>query len=144
MTEAKSIPELPPLQRRSLRAAAHHLNPVVSISQKGLSDTVVKEIDLCLRAHELIKVRLYGIEREQRAELEAELCTMLGCAPVQQIGNLMVLWREHTEDEKSALAARQSAKPKKPLNKKQAAAAAETTAKRRAVRRPAARSRNSS
>jgi putative YhbY family RNA-binding protein len=129
-----SVPELTPTQRRSLRAAAHHLNPVVSISQKGITPTVLGEIERCLAAHELIKLRLYGIEREQRAELQAEICRSLGCAPVQQIGNLLVLWRAKPEgsEEKSALAVRRPRGPR--LTKKQAAAAAERPAPRRRTR----------
>lgn len=105
--------ELNPTQRRALRAAAHHLNPVVSISQKGLSPTVMAEIDRCLKAHELIKVRLYGIEREARPALFAEICQTLACAEVQHIGNLLVLWREKPADEavkNSALATRRASR----------------------------------
>lgn len=89
---------LSPVQRRALRASAHHLNPVVSISQKGLTPSVLAEIDRCLKAHELIKLRLYGIEREVREALFIEICAALNCAEVQHIGNLLVLWRENPKD----------------------------------------------
>jgi RNA-binding protein len=56
-----------PQSRQALRARAHRLNPVVSISQKGLSPTVLAEIEAALRAHELIKIRIYGAERSERA-----------------------------------------------------------------------------
>ena len=116
--------ELSPIQRRALRAAAHNLNPVVSISQNGLTESVMKEIDLCLKSHELIKVRLYGIERDTRPALLTEICTQLACAPVQSIGNLLILWREKPEGEKEAKPAprRTGAKPR---TKKQLEAAAE-------------------
>ena len=122
MTE--NSPQLSPTQRRSLRAAAHHLNPVVSISQKGLTPSVLAEIDRCLKAHELIKLRLYGIERENREALFAEICTALDCAQVQHIGNLLVLWRENPKD----LAAELALAPRRktaPATKKQAAARSE-------------------
>jgi putative YhbY family RNA-binding protein len=110
-------------KRRVLRATAHHLNPVVSIAEKGLTPTVLKEIDNCLKSHELIKVRLYGIERADRAALFAEICSNLGCSQVQHIGNLLVLWRaKPIELENPALATRRGGKP---LTKKQAAAAVE-------------------
>ncbi|MCX7167459.1 MAG: YhbY family RNA-binding protein [Rhodocyclales bacterium] len=118
--------ELSPTQRRALRAAAHHLNPVVSISQKGLTPSVLAEIDRCLKAHELIKLRLYGIEREVREALFIEICTALNCAEVQHIGNLLVLWRENPKDpavQESALARRRKSEP---MTKKQAAARSET------------------
>lgn len=139
---------LTPDQRRALRAAAHHLNPVVSISQKGLSSSVLTEIDRCLKAHGLIKVRLYGIERDQRDALLVEICTTLDCAEVQHIGNLLVLWREKPEPpestpttaaprKKSALAGRRSSS--KTPTKKQAAARNETRVSTSPRRRPAAR-----
>jgi RNA-binding protein len=114
--------ELTPERRRALRAAAHHLRPVVTIAGKGLSETVTKEIDRSLKAHELIKVKLQGVEREDREALLGEICEKLDCAPVQHIGNTLILWREKPAVAgKSAVAARRG----KPLTKKQAAAAAE-------------------
>ncbi|MFA7270199.1 MAG: YhbY family RNA-binding protein [Sterolibacterium sp.] len=89
-----SIPDITPTQRRSLRALAHPLKPVVSISQKGLTETVLTEIDRCLNAHELIKIRVYGHERDQREALLVGVCTMLKAAAVQHIGHLLVVWRE--------------------------------------------------
>ena len=114
--------ELTSEQRRALRADAHHLNPVVSIAGKGLADTVLKEIDRNLKAHELIKVKLQGIEREDKASLLAEICGQLNCAPVQQIGNTLILWRPKPDEEAAPVAKRARGKP---LTKKQAAMAQE-------------------
>lgn len=83
--------EITTTQRRALRAAAHSLKPVVSISQKGLTEAVLKEIDRCLTTHELIKVRIYDTERETRESLLEAVCSTLSAAPVQHIGNLLVL-----------------------------------------------------
>ena len=41
-----------------LRSLAHTLNPVVRIGNKGLSASVIKEIELNLNAHELIKIKI--------------------------------------------------------------------------------------
>jgi len=120
---------LSPVQRRALRAAAHHLNPVVSISQKGLTPSVLAEIDRCLKAHELIKLRLYGIEREVREPLFLEICTALGCAEVQHIGNLLVLWRANPEQEVKASAPARRRKSE-PMTKKQAAARSEARSRK--------------
>ena len=56
--------ELTPAQRRDLRARAHHLNPVVTIAGNGLTPAVVAEIERALQAHELIKFKVHGCERE--------------------------------------------------------------------------------
>ena len=119
--------ELSPTERRVLRAAAHHLQPVVAIAGNGLTPAVLKEIDSSLKAHELIKVKLHGIEREDRAQLLDHICTELGCAPVQHIGNIFILWRKKPEDEVAPAARRR--RKSAPLNKKQAAAAQEKRAR---------------
>lgn len=111
-----------------MRAAAHPLQPVVAISQNGLTAGVLKEIETSLKAHELIKVKLHGIEREDRAALMASICTELNCAPVQQIGNILILWRENPEKD-APTAAKPRRKPA-PRNKKQAAAALEKPRRR--------------
>lgn len=121
--------ELTPIERRALRAAAHPLQPVVAISQNGLTAGVLKEIETSLNAHELIKVKLHGIERDERAALMTSICTELNCAPVQQIGNILILWRENPEKDAPA-AAKPSRRKPAPRTKKQAAAALEKPRRR--------------
>ncbi len=79
--------------RRALRAAAHHLDPVVMMGQHGLTPAVLHEIDLALTAHALIKVRAGSDEREIRDGYLAEICEKLSCESVQHLGKLFVLWR---------------------------------------------------
>lgn len=80
-------------ERRTLRARAHSLHPVVSISRNGLSEAVVKEINASLTSHELIKIRIYNEDREARESFLTALCERLEAAPVQHIGKLLVIWR---------------------------------------------------
>ncbi|MDR2000570.1 MAG: ribosome assembly RNA-binding protein YhbY [Zoogloeaceae bacterium] len=124
------IEELTPEQRRALRATAHHLHPVVTVAGKGLTDAVLKEIDRSLKAHELIKVKLQGIARDERAALLVEICQRLDCAPVQHIGNILILWREKPAESPAAATPRS----RKPATKKQAAAAQEKAPRRRLTR----------
>jgi len=95
-------------ERRALRARAHALNPVVSISQNGLSEAVLKEIGNSLASHELIKIRVYNDDREVREQFLATLCEQLDAAPVQHIGKLLVIWRPAPEGQKSATKPRRS------------------------------------
>ena len=106
--------ELSPARRRELRAEAHHLNPIVSIASKGLADSVLKEIDTALQAHELIKIRVYGDDREVRAAYLNEICAKLGCAAVQSIGKLLVVFRPNPELHKAPVV------PAKPSRRKTA------------------------
>lgn len=88
---------LTPDERRALRAQAHPLKPVVMIAQNGLTAAVLKEIELALKSHELIKVRVFDAEREQRDAWLTEACDTLGAAPIQRIGNILVLYRPNPE-----------------------------------------------
>ncbi|MFZ2853771.1 MAG: YhbY family RNA-binding protein [Rhodocyclaceae bacterium] len=84
-------------ERRALRARAHALNPVVSVSQSGLSESVLNEIGASLSHHELIKIRVYNDEREVREQFLAIICEKLEAAPVQHIGKVLVVWRPSPE-----------------------------------------------
>ncbi len=88
---------LTPAQRRELRAKAHHLHPVVIVGHHGLTPAVLHEIDVNLLAHELIKIRVFSEDREQREALLERICAALDAASVQHIGRLLVLWRPAPE-----------------------------------------------
>lgn len=87
------IPELTSAQRRTLRARAHNLRPVVVIGNAGLSTTVLNEINNNLNSHELIKIRVLAHEHATRDRWHAEICTSLHAAPVQHIGKILVVYR---------------------------------------------------
>ncbi len=110
--------EITAAQRRSLRARAHALKPVVSISQKGLSESVMKEIGVCLDSHELIKIRVYSDEREERERLFLEVCEHLKAAPVQHIGKLLVIWRPAPEQAAQKDSRSASRRPREPRRTK--------------------------
>ena len=75
---------LNPTERKALKARAHKLEPVVIIGAKGLTEEVVKEVDLALKAHELIKVRAPDRERT-------------GAQSMQAIGKVFVIYRRRDE-----------------------------------------------
>ena len=122
---------LSPAARKALKARAHHLDPVVMIGDAGLTPAVVREIDLALTKHELIKVRMAGDDRDARAAAYQSICNDLDCAPVQQIGKLLVLYRVSPDKDKPKPAKR-PAGPRK--TKKQLAGIADR--KRRPAPRP--------
>ncbi|AOY93456.1 RNA-binding protein [Cupriavidus sp. USMAA2-4] len=85
--------QLIPAQRSELRSRAHGLNPVVMIGAEGLTPAVLAEIDRSLAAHDLIKIRVFGDEREARIAIYEAICEALDAAPIQHIGKLLVVWR---------------------------------------------------
>lgn len=92
---------LTPAQRKVHRADAHHLDPVVLVGGDGLSASVKKEIDNALKAHGLIKVRVFSDDRAARELMLKTLADELDAAPIQHIGKLLVLWRPMPEKEKA-------------------------------------------
>jgi RNA-binding protein len=109
-SNAYSMPQLTPAERRALRARAHHLHPVVMIGDAGLTPSVVKEIDVNLKSHELIKIRVLGDDREQRKNLNDEICNALDASPVQCIGKILVIFRPRPATEEKKTAPRRNAR----------------------------------
>jgi putative YhbY family RNA-binding protein len=85
-------------ERRALKARAHHLQPVVMVGDAGLTPTVLREIDINLKSHELIKIRVLGDDRAARAALIDAICTQLEAAAVQHIGKILVVFRPRPDD----------------------------------------------
>ena len=92
---------LTPAERKDYRAQAHHLDPVVQVGNDGLTPAVVKEVDSALKAHGLVKVRVFSDDRSAREAMLAALAEQLGAAPIQHIGKLLVLWRPVPPKEKT-------------------------------------------
>lgn len=83
-----------PIQKKKLKAQAHALNPVVMIGQAGLTPAVLKEINLALDTHELIKIRIRA-ERDERNALSLQICADTEAELVQSIGQIAVLYRKN-------------------------------------------------
>jgi RNA-binding protein len=128
---------LSPSQRRELRAKAHHLHPVVSVGHQGLTPAVLHEIDVNLLAHQLIKVRVFADEREQREALLERICAALDASPVQHIGKLLVLWRRAPEKPKQTAA--KHAPRARPDSRRRGASVTEAKARTMAKSTPQAR-----
>lgn len=79
--------------RRDLRRIGHHLDPVVTVGDGGVSDGVIAEAERALEDHELIKIRLPAGDREQRRALAAALCAACSAELVQSIGRIVLVYR---------------------------------------------------
>ena len=93
---------LTPRERAHLKARAHALEPLVHVGTSGVTDALIAEIDRALTAHELIKIRAGGADRDARAAMLEEICTRTDATPVQSVGKVMVLWRPRAEEEEGA------------------------------------------
>jgi len=83
-------------QKKNLRGQAHHLKPVVTVADKGLSATVMAEIERALNDHELIKVKLKG-DREARKTWAESIASQCRAELVQSIGQIASFYRRHPE-----------------------------------------------
>ncbi|MGQ3888339.1 ribosome assembly RNA-binding protein YhbY [Legionella sp. CNM-1927-20] len=83
--------------KQTLKARAHHLRPVVLLGAKGLTTAIVAETDVALNAHELIKVKINGAEKEDRQKMATELCQQLNAELIQLIGNTAIIYRQKTD-----------------------------------------------
>ncbi len=90
-------------QRSQFRSLAHSLDPVVMIGDAGLTDAVLKEIDVNLNAHELIKIRVFGDDRQARLDMLETICAQMDAAPIQHIGKLLVIYRPKKEESQKPL-----------------------------------------
>lgn len=94
---------LSPSQQRYLRSLAHDLSPVILLGAKGATDAVLKELDLALSHHELVKVKLSGGDKDERQAQIDFLVEGAGAESIQQIGHVVVLFRRNADDPKLAL-----------------------------------------
>ena len=85
-------------QRSYLRSLAHNIDPTVYIGKAGVTGNVIKEIDQCLEARELVKVKIQeGAELDAKATAN-ELAPQLGAEFVQAIGRKSTLYRQSKEN----------------------------------------------
>lgn len=84
-------------QKREMRGRGHSLKPVVSIGNAGLSKAVMREIELSLDHHELMKIKIGGTDREQRADIIRQICDSFGTELVQTVGHIALVYRKLPE-----------------------------------------------
>lgn len=80
-------------QKKFLRARAHQLKPVVTAGNAGVSEAVLREVDIALSHHELIKVRINGASRGDLKSIAANLCKNMDATLVQLIGHVVIVYR---------------------------------------------------
>jgi len=90
-----STPELTSKQIKFLRTRAHALSPIVRIGQNGLSEAVLKELEIALAHHELVKIKVAANDREARENMLSSMSKRTQSQVVQRIGSMVVLYRQN-------------------------------------------------
>jgi len=102
-TEAQPSKPLTATQKRYLRGLAHDLKPVILVGQKGITDTLLAELEGALSHHELIKVRLADDDRDARTEAIERILERTGAEQVQSIGKTATFYKRNPERAQFAL-----------------------------------------
>jgi|TARA_Y100000310_G_scaffold269721_1_gene283098 RNA-binding protein len=79
-------------QKKQFRTIGHHLRPAVTIGSKGLTDSVLSELDRALKDHELIKIKLTLGDRDANMSALQQLSGNLNVSVIQQVGNTALIY----------------------------------------------------
>jgi RNA-binding protein len=90
-------------QRQFLKSLAHGLDALVQVGNKGISDSLVLQIQDQLAAHELIKVRFNTESAVEPADVALDLAQRTRSELVQRAGRVLVLYRRHDDKPKIEL-----------------------------------------
>jgi RNA-binding protein len=83
--------------RKTLRAAGHHLSPVVQVGKEGVTEAVLRQLDDALGTHELVKVKIGTESPEDRFEAADRLGAKTGGQVAQILGRTILVYRRHPE-----------------------------------------------
>ncbi len=86
--------------RKTLRAAGHHLSPVVQVGKEGVTDALLRQLDEQLAAHELVKVKIGTESPEDRFEAADRLGGAVGAQVAQILGRTVLVYRRRPEKPK--------------------------------------------
>jgi RNA-binding protein len=86
-------PNLNGAQRRHLRSLAHDLNPVVLVGHRGITDSLIDNVEAALLAHELIRIKIHDAD-------EIDSCAQLihdktQAQLAQKLGKTLLFFRAH-------------------------------------------------
>lgn len=79
---------------KSLKQQSHHLEPVVLLGAKGLTDAVHKELEIALAAHELIKIKLSSKDKAEKEMLAQAICEKHDATLIAQIGHVITIYKK--------------------------------------------------
>ena len=84
-------------QSKFLRAKCHDLKAVILLGQKGLTEEVLKEIELALVHHELVKIKLSVDDRDLRKQMISNICAKTQSVEIQSIGKTLSIYRVNSD-----------------------------------------------
>ena len=81
------------LANKQMRAIGHSLKPVVTVAQKGFTESIRNEISRALDDHELIKVKIKSGSKDSRRAITEDICNQCCAELIQAIGHIILIHR---------------------------------------------------
>ena len=83
-------------RKKQLKAQAHQLKPVIIVGQSGLTESVLKELEITLDTHELIKIKIRA-DKEERNQIRDQIIAKSQAELIQSIGQIIVVYRKNPD-----------------------------------------------
>ena len=93
-----AITSLTGKQARYLRGLGHGLKPVIQVGKLGWDDRVAAQVEGCLLAHELVKIKVLETSPLSRDEIAGLLVARSGALIAQKVGRTLLIYRPHPDN----------------------------------------------
>lgn len=90
-------------QKRYLRGLGQQLDASLHLGKEGLTANFMAELQTALRHQELVKVRLHGIDRDERDALCEQIADEGRCVWVASVGHTALFYRQQSDSSKRAV-----------------------------------------
>jgi len=88
------------IQLKHLLTLTHNLKPVIMIGQNGITENILKELEIALDFHELVKIKIAGADKAGCGEMIQQLIDASSAEVVQKIGKTATLFRRNNKNPK--------------------------------------------
>lgn len=85
-------------QKSHLRGLGQQREAQLKVGRGGLTPEFFAELQKLLRAHELVKLRFLGADRDERAALCEQIADEGRCVFVGSVGHTALFYRQHPEE----------------------------------------------
>jgi len=91
-------------QKSFLRGLGQKLDASLKVGKGGLTPEFFAELQKLLRAHELVKLRFLGAERDERPKLCDQIADEGRCVCVGAVGHTALFYRQNPEPKERRVA----------------------------------------
>ncbi|VAW56727.1 hypothetical protein MNBD_GAMMA07-1252 [hydrothermal vent metagenome] len=87
-------------QMKHLVSLTHNLKAVIMIGQNGLTENILKELEIALDFHELVKIKIASGDKGTLNQIIEQLIHKTSAEKVKAIGKTLTLFRRNTQKPK--------------------------------------------